>query len=60
MLYSLIGVWHTFGFSSKAIMAGTSFVIGARKQPLKYRAVNSAISYGIQAAFATVFYKSFR
>lgn len=36
-------MWHTFGYASGGIVAATSFTIGARKQPLKFRLLNAGI-----------------
>lgn len=53
-------IWHTFGFSSNALLFSGAFAIGARKQPAKYRALNLILGIGARSLFASLTYNSLR
>lgn len=53
-------MWHTFGGSDKMILISGSFIIGARKQPVKYRVANAVLAWAVHAAFSSVTYQTLR
>lgn len=53
-------IHHTFGFSSNALLFSGAFIIGARKQPVKYRALNLLLGLGVRSLFASLTYNSLR
>lgn len=53
-------VHHTFGFGSKAVLFTSTFAIGARKHPIKYRVLNAVIGWAIHSAAANVAYNALR
>ena len=53
-------MWHTFGFSSNAVLFSGTFAIGVRRQPVKYRALNLLLGIGTRSLFASLTYNSLR
>ena len=53
-------VWHTANFVDYAPAVTATFLIGARRQPVKYRIINTLIGMGIRIVFATVTYETLR
>lgn len=52
--------WHTANMADFVPAVSCSFVIGARKQPIKYRVINLLIGIGARTLFSTVTYASMR
>lgn len=53
-------VWHTFGFASNALLFSGTFIIGARKQPIKYRVANALLGWGARSLAASLTYNALR
>ena len=53
-------VWHTMNAVSVIPMATTVFIIGARKQPLKFRVANMLLGMGARSLFCTITYETLR
>lgn len=52
--------WHTSSYVSKSGFYTCSFLIGSRKQPLKYRVANLLIGIAVQSAFINLTYNGLR
>lgn len=52
--------WHTANIADFVPAVSCSFIIGARKQPMKYRVINLLIGVGARTLFSTVTYASLR
>lgn len=53
-------VWHTANMFDIVPVMSCSFVIGARRQPLKYRVMNMLIGIGARTLFSMVTYATLR
>ena len=52
--------WHFSGASTKYILVGGAFTIGASKQPIKYKVVDTLIAIGLRSAAASLTYNILR